>query len=203
LPNTQSDRSHRPREAGLTLAYKNFVWLEGVLPKEDLSLLVGQLAPVSIRLGKDGELHVHDPSEVTVVPGPCLRVVCKATLRWTVLGITMPITLNSLAILLRPTIAKRAEVDVLVFQLEIEHADFAGLPAGVDRHITELVNRELEAKHAELSWDYATMLSHIFNLPDSLQPLEHLKLTVGTARVKASGDALALAIEFHADVLRN
>jgi hypothetical protein len=178
------------------------MWIEAVLLKEELSMLVGQFAPVTIRLGEDGELSVHDPGDITIVQGIGLRVACKATLHWTVLGFAVPVTLNSLAILLRPAIAKRADVDVLVFRLEIEHADISGLPTGIDNRITDLVNRELEAKHVELSWDYAATLNHEFDLPAILKPVERLKLTVGGARVKASGNSLALAIEFYADVLR-
>jgi hypothetical protein len=165
-------------------------------------MLVGQFAPVTIRLGEDGELQVHDPSEITIVPDVGLRVVCKAKLRWTVLGFAVPVTLDSLAVLLLPAIVKRGDVDVLVFRLEIEEADIAGLPTGIDSRITDIVNHELEAKHVELSWDYAATLNHQFDLPDLLKPVERLKLTVGGARVKASGESLALAIEFYVDVLR-
>lgn len=178
------------------------MWIEAVLLKEELATLVGQFAPVTIRLGEDGELQVHDPGEITLVQDVGLRVVCKATLRWTVLGFAVPVTLKSLTVLLRPTIAKRADVDVLVFKLDIENADIAGLPSGLDSRITDSVNHELEAKHVELSWDYAATLNHQFDLPDSLKPVERLRLTVGGARVKPSGNSLALAIEFYADVLR-
>jgi hypothetical protein len=178
------------------------MWIEAVLLTEELSMLVGQFAPVTIRLGEDGELQVHDPSEITIVPDVGLRVVCKAKLRWTVLGFAVPVTLDSLAVLLLPAIVKRGDVDVLVFRLEIEEADIAGLPTGIDSRITDIVNHELEAKHVELSWDYAATLNHQFDLPDLLKPVERLKLTVGGARVKASGGSLALAIEFYVDVLR-
>jgi len=179
------------------------MWIEAILLQEELSTLVGQFAPVTIGLGGDGELRIHDPGEITVVPDLGVRMVCKATLRWTVLGFEVPVTLESLAVLLRPRIAKRGDVDVLVFQLEIEHANIVGLPQGIDKRITDLVNRELEAKHVELSWDYAATLNHQFALPDILQPVERIRFTVGGARVKASGDSLALAIEFYADVLRD
>ncbi len=155
------------------------MWIEAVLLKDELSMLVGQFAPVAIRLGEDGELQVHDPGDVTIVPDLGLRVVCKATLHWTVLGFAVPVTLDSLSILLRPKIAKHGDVDVLVFLLEIEHADIAGLPAGIDKRITDLVNHELQAKHVELSWDYSATLNHEFDLPDILKPVESLKLTVG------------------------
>ena len=178
------------------------MWIEAVLLSEELAALVGQITPVTIRLGDNGELRVHDPSEVTVVRDLGLHVVCKATLHWKVLGLAVPLTLDSLAIMLRPAVEKRLNVEVLVFSLEIEQAKFAFLPTGIDDRIVDHVNAELEAKHVELSWDYATTFNHQFDLLDILQPVERLKLTVGGARVKASADSLAFGIEIHVDVLR-
>jgi hypothetical protein len=176
--------------------------VEAILSKEDLSLLVGQFAPVTIRLGEDGELHIHDPSDITLVPNVGLRVVCKAHLRWGVLGIGVPMKVNSLVVVIRPAIATRDGVEALVFKLEIEHIDLALLPTGVDNRVTGLVNRELDAKHVELSWDYAATLNHTFALPDTLRPLEHLELTVRGAQVKTTDELMGLAIAFDADVRR-
>jgi hypothetical protein len=178
------------------------MWIEAVLLKEELSILVGQFAPVTLRLGEDAELQIRETGEVTIVPELGLRVICKATLRRSVLGFDVPVVLDSLAVLLRPEIAKRGDVNVLVFGLELEQADIAGLPSGIDRRITDFVNRELGAVHVELSWDYAATLNHLFDLPDILKPVERLQVTVGGARVKTSGESLALAIEFYADVVR-
>jgi hypothetical protein len=68
--------------------------------------------------------------------------------------------------------------------------------------VTDLVNRELAAKHVELSWNYAATLSHAFELPPSLQSHDQLALEVVDARVKATGDALGLAIRFVARARR-
>jgi hypothetical protein len=178
------------------------VWLEAVVPQEDLSALVNEFTPVTIRLGDDGELWIHEPSDVSLVENVGLRVVCKARLRWSVLGIALPVTLRSLTVLLRPEIASRPNGPALVFKLEIEEADLVGIPALVDQGATELVNRELAAKHVELAWGYAATLSHVFDLPDALRPLEQLALTVTGAQVKSTNRALGLAIQIGAKVNR-
>lgn len=178
------------------------MWLEAILLKDDLSKLVAEFMPVTIRLGDDGELLVSDPSDVSLIGAVGLRVVCKATLRWSVLGITVPVTLHSLTVLLCPEIAQREGGNELVFKLEIEHTNLAGLPTIVDNRVTELVNRELAAKHVELSWNYRATLGHVFDLPDALHPLEQIHLTVEGAKVKSTPEALGLAIQIGARVSR-
>jgi hypothetical protein len=178
------------------------VWIEAVLLKEDLAALVGQFTPVTLRLGDDGELRLGEARDVALVAEVGLRIVCEAHVRWSLLGIAVPIRVPSLSVLLRPEVEATATGQRLTFKVELEHADVAGVPAFVDHRVTEKINRELAARHVELAWDYAQTLSHAFDLPDILQPLERLELRAAGARVKPTEDAVGLAIEFHARVLR-
>jgi hypothetical protein len=178
------------------------MWLEAILLKDDLAALLAEFTPITIRLGDDGELFLSDPREISLVSDVGLRFVCTAKVHWSVLGIAVHITIHSVTALFRPELAERDGVRKLVFRVEIEHADFAGLPTMVDNHLTELVNRELSAKQVELAWNYTATLSHVFDLPDALRPLERLELTVEGAKVKATPDALGLAIQIGARVLR-
>ena len=174
------------------------MWLEAVVPQQDLTVLLGELLPATLRLGEDGELRLGEATGVSLVAGIGLRVVCGATLRWSVLGVHVPIKLASIIVIVRPEIVGRSEGRRLVFKVEIEHADVVGLPKVVDDGVTHLVNRELAAKHAELAWDYAATLSHVFALPASLEPHRELALTVVDASVRAAGGAVALAVRFEA-----
>ncbi|MGH7293828.1 MAG: hypothetical protein ACRELB_02790 [Polyangiaceae bacterium] len=176
------------------------MWLEAIIPKEDLSAVVGELTPLTFLLGADGRLSLSEPSEVSLVEAVGLRAVCKAHVHWSVLGISVPVTLHSLAVLLRPEIHPRDGGPALVFRVEIEHADLAGVPDVIDDRVTQLLNHELETKHVELSWAYRTTLSHVFDLPEMLRPLERLAVTAGAARVSVTRDAAALAIEMTARV---
>jgi hypothetical protein len=172
------------------------MWAEAIVLQQDLTALLGQLLPAAIRLGEDGELYLGEPTGVALVADVGLRVVCGATLRWEVLGIHVPITIESIAVVVRPEIETRSEGHRLVFKIQVEHACVAGLPRVLDDRVTDLVNRELAAKHVELSWRYAATLSHAFELPLSLQSHDQLALEVVDARVKATGNALGLAIRF-------
>ena len=178
------------------------MWLEAIVPREDLAALLAELTPVTIRLGESGELCIHEPSDVTLVQDLGLRFECKARLEWEVLGLEVPVTASSVGVLVRPLITHREGRPALVFALELEHTHVAGVPSLFDARVTGLVNRELEGKHVELAWAYGETLSHVFDLPVALAPRERLSVTVDGAKVKATGDALGLAIQMRATVLR-
>ena len=178
------------------------MWLEAILSIEDLTALVGQVAPMTLSLADQGHLELTDPREISLVAGVGLRLSCKAKLRWPVLGIDVPISLNSLTLLVRPEIAKSAPGESLLFKLEVEHADFARLPTMIDARITDKVNQTLVAKHVELVWNFTESLSHAFLLPASLQPLHAVALNVVWGQVRVTHEALVLAISFQARVKR-
>jgi hypothetical protein len=187
---------------GLELASAWHMWVEAVVPQQDLTALLGQVLPAAVRLGEDGELYLGEPTGVALVADVGLRVVCGATLRWEVLGIHVPIAIESIAVVVSPEIEERSDGRRLVFKIQIEHADVAGLPRLLGDGVTDLVNRELAAKHVELSWNHTATLSHAFELPPSLLSHDQLALSVVDARVKATGDALGLAIRFGATARR-
>ena len=142
------------RNSALGLQVQADMWVEAVVLQEDLAALLRELLPATIRLGKDGQLSLAKPTGVALVADVGLRVICAATLRWEVLGIDVPFAIPSLAVLARPELETFAEGRRLVFKIQIDHADVAGLPGLLDDGVTKLVNRELSAKHVELSWDY-------------------------------------------------
>jgi hypothetical protein len=176
--------------------------VEAILTKDDLPELIAQFAPLTIRLGKHGHLVVSDPTDVTLIPDAGARVCCKAKLAWIVLGLDVPVTLKSLILILRPEIVNDEKGAALVFKLEIEHIDLAGVPGFLDDSITDKLNRELAANHVELSWNYARTLSHTFKLPESLEPPESLELLAGSGRVQVTADAIRFTVPFRTAVAR-
>jgi hypothetical protein len=179
------------------------MWAEAILQRQDLSLLVGHLLPMTIHL--DGaRLSLRDPTEISLLPDVGLRVACKADIHWPVLGIEVPVAVNALHVIIRPEIANSSNPPAaLVFKLEIEHADLAGLPTFVDNRITERANAALAAKHAEMAWDFVKTLSHTFPISKSLVPIEAIDLGVSDARVKVTSEAVGLAILFKFAVVRH
>jgi hypothetical protein len=179
------------------------MWIEVLISQKDLAEVAGQMAPLTIQLGKDGRLEVTDPSEVRLVEGQGLLLTCKARLRWSVLGVDVPVTIRTLSLRVRPEIVRdEGGASSLAFAFHIENADIAVLPGLLDRSVTDLVNRELEARRHDLSWHYGETLSHSFKLPAALHPLETIDVSAVDAQVKLAGAMLAFAVRFEVDVSR-
>jgi hypothetical protein len=179
------------------------MWLEAIVSAADLQRTLARFAPVTIRLGEGGgALALESPSEVTLLANRGVRVVCRARLVWPVIGVRVPMTIRSLVILLCPIIEAQPRGDVLVFKLEIEHADFALIPTFIDNRITSQINAQLAEKHVELSWSYTETLHHVFRMPQALDAVESLALVVDGAIVKVTTEAVGLAVSLHSDVRR-
>jgi hypothetical protein len=175
--------------------------LEAVLTKEDLQDVFEQFAPLTIRLGDNGELTLDAPSDVTFDSESGVRVVCKARLAWSVLGLHVPVTIHSLIALITPVIERPGAGDeALVFKLALEHADIAALPALFDSRVTALVNDELSKKHVELSWEFRKLLDHVFALPPSIESAGALALQVKASIVKTTNGALGFAVNLQVAV---
>jgi hypothetical protein len=174
------------------------MWLEAILSKDDLTKLVGRLLPVKIDLG-GGTLALHEPSDVAITPERGLLVRSKALVHWPVLGVEVPIALHELTVLICPEVTPD---DALTFRLDIVHADLASVPAFVDARITDRLNRTLRERRAELTWNFARALSHVFHFPPSLSLVEALSLDVAWGRLRIMEEAIVLAVSFRADVLR-
>lgn len=181
------------------------VWIEGIFQKSDVEGLLAQLMPLTVGLGDEGDrLALAQPKDVAFVAGEGLRVQCEAKVRWSVLGIDVPITIHDVRVLLRPEIIRgEGGGDVLAFRLFIEHADVAGLPTVIDEHITDKVNAVLEARHLESTVDVTRLLSGSFHLPRALRPLSTLALDVAWAKLRITEEAIVLAVSFHANVTRD
>jgi hypothetical protein len=177
------------------------MWVEAVLLGEDLDRLVSQFAPMTIPIGA-GHMVLSAPAPSALVPDVGLRVTCKARVSWPVLGIDVPVTIQSLVVLVRPTIVAGPDGQALVVTVEIESVDLAGVPKMVEEKITERVNADLGRRQVELSWNFARTLSHSFSLPESIRPLASLDLRVLAARLRVMADGVGLAVQLQSAVER-
>jgi hypothetical protein len=186
------------------------VWLEAILTVHDLQAILRQFCPAVFRLGDSGELELDEPTDVTLIDGRGMRVVCAAKLLWPVLGIHVPVSARSVAVMISPVVERAGEGNLegedagetLVFKMHIEHIDVTLLPAFVDDRVTARVNEELEKKHVELAWKFPDTLSHVFQLPDALLSTSALGLEVVSGSVRVTDSALAFAISFRTQVHR-
>jgi hypothetical protein len=178
------------------------MWLEAIVSLEDFQALAAELLPVRVQLGSadsDHYLFLSAASQVSLVEGRGLRVVCSAQIRWPVLGMDIPINVDSLTVMLEPSVPN--ESGELFVGVQLEHADVAWVPSVLDKKIVAGINEALKQKNAELAWSFATALSHEFALPEMLQPVRALGLKAGWGKVRVTGEAMVLAISFHAHAL--
>jgi hypothetical protein len=182
------------------------MWVEAVVSKEDLGALVARMVPLTVRLGQDVEadhyIELVTATNLALVADAGLRMTTQARIHWPVLGITVPITIDPLKVIIKPCVIGIAKGEALCFTLEIEHADVAGIPAFGDRAVTDKINRELAERHVELAWAFASMLSHRFPIPPLLEPIDSLAFNVAWGKVRVTDEAMVLAISFHAEVSR-
>jgi hypothetical protein len=172
------------------------MWIEAIIPRQDLASIAKAITPLTIHLGEDGRLEARDPSAVVLVDGFGLRITCEAKLHWSVLGIAEPLAIHALTFVVQPRVEDRNGTECVVFGLCIERTDVAALPAVLDERATEMVNRELAAKRVELVWPYGKMLTRALEWPVALRPLVNLKLHAAGARIKVTDEFVRLAIRF-------
>ena len=181
------------------------MWIEAILSHDDLATLVAQLLPLDLRLGEadgDPELRLSDLAKVELIENQGLRVECRAAIRWSVLGVDVPITVDSLAVMLIPSVVKRSGRDALAFRVRIADLDLAWIPAALDVTIRERVNRELKEKQRQLTWNFSQALSHVFALPGAVRPIDAIELEVAWGKVRVTNEALVMAVSFHGHVHR-
>jgi hypothetical protein len=183
------------------------MWLEAVFSLEDLTSLIAQVVPVKIPLGHpeghDHYIQLNDARDVTLVAGVGLRVTCSALVHWPVVGVDVPIRVDPLTVVLKPIIVDADAGETVAFALEIEHSDIVGIPTLIDRGVAEKLNHKLVQRHIEVSWNFENTLSHSFDLPASLEPLDGLDLRVAWGKIRVTEEAMVMAISFRPRVLRH
>jgi hypothetical protein len=182
------------------------MWVEAILTKDNVASLLEQFLPMSIHLGEnpdDGHyLELFEPRQISLVEDLGLRMTCGARIRWPILGIDLPIIVESVNLLLCPSIPGAPGRDELDFGLTVEGIDFAWVPAGVDSRIADKINVELDKKRALLSWRFGESLSHVFKMPPILPPLNAVAVKVAWGQVRVTSEAVVIAVSFHSRVLR-
>jgi hypothetical protein len=176
------------------------MWVEAILSKDDLEKTLTDFCPLRIALGDDGSIQISDPRNMQLVPERGLRMSVTVEVHWPILGITVPVSIRLATLELRPEILKKPEGETLTFRLQLDDVDISIVPAIFDRGIVDLVNKELDAKHVELSWAFPKTLSHVFELPAALASARAIDLRVAWGNVKISSEALVLAVSFRTKI---
>jgi hypothetical protein len=179
------------------------VQIEATLTKSDIRSLLARSMPLTIRLGGDDELTLDGPLDVALDPKAGLRLACRAKVRWSVLGLHLPVTVRSLEVRLVPLVRTDEKgVEALVFRLALDGADIAAVPGVVGDKITERVNEELAKKHVELAWNFHDLLDRAFALPNSIETASAIGLRVTSSAVRVTNESLSFAVRLDVAVER-
>jgi len=184
----------------------SLMWLQAILTADDLLHALHELTPTRIQLDEDDAsrtLHLDPPTEVKFRDGEGALVRTSATLKWDVVGISVPVALRSVDVLLIPTIEQDQEgADVLALQARLEQLDLSALPGFVEEKLRSRINEALERPTAFVRWKFTHTLDFNFHLPESVRPRRDLHLSArwGALRVSEQGFAMAASFSFLASV---
>jgi hypothetical protein len=182
------------------------MWVEAIFSKDDLAAVVADLCPLTIALGQgpgtEQYLRLLNPKNVLLVENRGLQLTCEAELLWPVLGIDVPIRVESLTLMLDLELSPVIGEEVIVLKPELEDIDVSWVPHLFDRKVKERINHELGRQQAALSWRFFQTLSHFFVLPELLNPVGGLDVQVAWGKLRVSEEAIVLAVSFHTKVAR-
>jgi hypothetical protein len=180
------------------------MWIEAIITKDDFANVVAEITPLRIHFDDDDKtnrwLYLGKPTSVDLVAEKGIRISCPAEIMWSMLGITVPIRLHSMQVLLRPEIVAKPTGHVLAFNLELEEADFKGIPGLVDHGIMKAVNTSLAAQ--DLAWDFTKTLTNSVKMPKLLDPIETLEIKVNWGKRRVDDEAVVLVVSFQLDFIR-
>src|SRR6185369_7409976 len=174
------------------------MWLEAIMTHEDLVQVLGGFLPVKIYLDPEEErekekgdrdrwLLLKPATNVDLVSDEGLRVTCDAELSWSIVGLNPTVKIDALRVLLRPEVAEKHKGHVLQFALQVEAADFHGLPDLIDSTIVKAVNGALDAKRL-LAWNFTETLTRTLALGEVLDPVEALRIGVVGSKLRVSAE---------------
>jgi hypothetical protein len=179
------------------------VQIEATLTKSDVRSLFERSMPLTVRFGGDDELTLDGPLDVALDAKMGVRLACRAKVRWSVLGLHVPVTVRSLEVRMVPGVRRDAKgVEALVFRLALDGADIAAVPGVVGDKITERVNEELAKNHIELAWKFHDLLDRVFALPKTIETASAIGMRVTAAAVHLTSESLSFAVRLDVAVQR-
>lgn len=178
--------------------------LEATLTRSEVKALLERLFPLTVRLGgDDDELTLDGPVKVKFDPSAGVRFVCRAKVRWSVLGLHVPVSARAVGVRVVPVLEPNAKgVECLAFKLAVSGTDIAVLPDALDAKVTERINAELVKNRVQAAWEFRALLDHVFALPDRLETATAIGLKVTTAAVRMTTETLSLRVHLDTAVTR-
>jgi hypothetical protein len=178
------------------------MWMQATLSTEDLTRALESLCPARIDLADDRWIDLARPRSVTLIPDLGLRVLFEARVRWSLIGIDVPVTVNEVELLLAPKVVPKGDSSVIAFEMQVGALDLKFVPAPIDGTVADRINAALVEARPSMVWDFRKTLDFTFELPAALSPAEKARLHAKWAEMKVTAEAVSLAVSFELDVAR-
>jgi hypothetical protein len=177
--------------------------ITALLDLATLEQMLSELLPLHVRLGDHGGpdryFSVDEPTLVELIEGRGLRVRASAKAHWTLGGMPIPLTIDSIIFMLEPQIAPPPEPGKLLFKLKVEALGLKNVPGFIEESMVPLINEGLAVLEGAIGWDYAKTLNIKKEIPPLAAPLEAFTLAAGKAHIAVTKEAviLQLGLEMH------
>ncbi|CAN5267654.1 hypothetical protein BH09MYX1_BH09MYX1_53680 [soil metagenome] len=177
------------------------MWLQATFTTDDLNYAINQFCPAHVEIDEGRWIDIARPTSLKLIPNRGVRLVTEARLRWTVIGIDVPITILEAEIFFEPKLVMREEKQVLTFGISVGDLDLKFVPHLLDKGIAATINAELSTK-AGIEWDFMKTLDFHIPLPKQLSPVDALHLHSKWAEIKVRSRAISLVVSFGAEISR-
>lgn len=180
----------------------------------ELRLLLDQFAPVRVHLDSKDDarapsekperwIELFDPKAVTLVEGRGLRVECAGVVRYDLGPIPARLQVREATLILIPSIESVDGKRTLALTLEIERADLAMVPDGIDAMIVEKVNAILAPQATKVSWRIDHALDAHLPLPASLVPLDAFHIDGTWKEVRVERERVVIDLDVASGITRH
>lgn len=177
--------------------------IQALFTADDVIAALAEVTPLRLALDPESSQRyfwLARPTSVTFVPEQGIRIVTSAFLQWDVVGVSVPVTIRTAEVLLRPSVVHVENRDILSLRAEVKRLDLSHVPSLVEATIIAALNGKLEEPEATIPWKFMDTLDFEFKMPQSVAPLEKLRLFAldGEARITEQAVVLQVAIGFSA-----
>lgn len=140
-------------------------------------------------------LELDEPSLIQPVPGRGLRVHSSGRFRFDLWRLPLRLGIRRIGVLLEPVVVSRDGAPRLAFAIELEEGDLIGVPKLVERPIVRRINTVLQPRNTKLLWSFADTLTHRFEMPRRLEPIEAVSLDTTDGEVSVDEEAVHFSVE--------
>jgi hypothetical protein len=144
------------------------------------------------------------PAEIELVAGQGIRVLTTGRFRFDLVHIPIAAHLDRIEFLVAPQIlATEPKFYSAALPIEILQADVRLVPNLVDDLIVSQVNNALTPRASQLLWRLSETLSAHFAMPERLEQISGLELSVEQSAFEVTESAVVLRVAYQLAVERN